>query len=196
MRSRAIEGYPNYEILEIGVVRNIKTGRIIEGSAGSKGYIIVKLYNNGKAKTVKMHRLVAEAFIPNLDNKPQVNHIDGVKSNNSVDNLEWVTNGENGKHAYDNGLRIMTDEWKSKISKSNTGKKKTQEAIDKIRKNNSQSKSVIQLDLDGLFVNRFSSTKEAERETGIRSSNISNCCHGKRRQAKGFKWVFAEDYNE
>lgn len=70
----------------------------------SKGYEIVDLYKNGKRKTVRVHRLVAEAFIPNNDNKPEVNHIDGNKHNNNVDNLEWVTKKENCRHAWNNNL--------------------------------------------------------------------------------------------
>lgn len=64
----------------------------------------VELWKDNKRKRVFIHRLVAEAFIPNPEGKPQVNHIDGDPSNNNVENLEWVTNSENVKHAYDNGL--------------------------------------------------------------------------------------------
>lgn len=69
------------------------------------GYKKVKLYKNGKMKTFSIHKLVAQAFIPNPENKPQVNHIDGNKSNNFYTNLEWVSCQENVEHAYINGLR-------------------------------------------------------------------------------------------
>lgn len=72
-----------------------------------KGYIRAALYSNSKSKLVAVHRMVASAFIPNINNDPQVNHKDGVKSNNIASNLEWCTNAENGQHAYEAGLKNM-----------------------------------------------------------------------------------------
>lgn len=68
------------------------------------GYVYVQLWNNAKYKNIRLHRLVAQTFIPNLENKPQINHIDGNKQNNRADNLEWCTQSENSKHAYKIGL--------------------------------------------------------------------------------------------
>ena len=73
--------------------------RILSGW-NDKGYVRCEL--NGK--NIRVHRLVGKAFVPNLENKPQINHIDGNKGNNHADNLEWCTNAENTQHAYDNGL--------------------------------------------------------------------------------------------
>ena len=70
----------------------------------NKKYGMVSYYDNGKQKRPYVHRLIAEAFIPNIDNKPQVNHIDGNPLNNKVENLEWVTAKENMQHAYKTGL--------------------------------------------------------------------------------------------
>jgi hypothetical protein len=69
-----------------------------------KGYLAVDLYDNGERKTKRVHRLVAEAFVPNPHGKPEINHIDGNRHNNKVSNLEWVTKKENCRHAWDNGL--------------------------------------------------------------------------------------------
>jgi|SRR5690606_24752201 len=196
MDFRIIKDFPNYAILEVGEVKNLKTGRILKSSPDNKGYMTVRLYNNGRAKTFKVHRLVAEYFIPNTENKPQVNHIDGDKSNNDILNLEWVTNSENQIHAIKTGLRVDTDEWRKNISNAHKGKRESEEVKERKRKGNPKNKSVIQLSVDGDFVRKYISTKEAERETGIRSSNIIECCKGRRRQAKGFKWVYEEDYQD
>jgi hypothetical protein len=90
-----IEGYNNYLIYETGDVFNNKKNRFLKPSKMKNGYIKVELCKNGKQKTFKIHRLVAEYYIPNPENKPEVNHIDGDKCNNSVENLEWNTRKEN-----------------------------------------------------------------------------------------------------
>lgn len=95
-----------YEINENGVLRNVKTKRIVKGYTENNGYQRVRIENKGIGGVVRtsIHQLVAEAFIPNPDNKPFINHIDCNKQNNCVDNLEWVTHSENMRHAYMNGL--------------------------------------------------------------------------------------------
>lgn len=99
----------NYEISNFGNVRNkFKKNLIFQGDNGH-GYKNVMLYNHQKRKVYYVHRLVANAFIPNPDNLPQVNHIDGNKSNNCVANLEWVTISENMIHASKNGLKNVTE---------------------------------------------------------------------------------------
>lgn len=94
-----IEGYEGlYQVSNLGRVYSCKSDRILKPS-GDK-YLHVALCTNNKPKTTLLHRLVAEAFISNPENKPQVNHIDGDKMNNMVDNLEWTTAQENINHAY------------------------------------------------------------------------------------------------
>lgn len=102
---REINGFPNYKVSNLGNIKNIATNKILGKFKDTKGYQITFLYANKKRKTIKVHRLVATYFIQNNMGKPQVNHIDGDKFNNKLDNLEWSTNGENGKHAWSTGLR-------------------------------------------------------------------------------------------
>lgn len=90
-----IEGYENYEVRPNGEVVNIKTGRALRPFKTKKGYLRVQLCNNNGYKNFRVHRLVAQAFIPNPDNLPCVNHKDEDKTNNNVENLEWCTHEYN-----------------------------------------------------------------------------------------------------
>jgi hypothetical protein len=99
----------HYEISNLGRLRRIsKTlkGGIINAKPQRDGYIVGDMSVNGFSKKYIIHRLVAIAFIPNPENKPEVNHINGIKGDNRVENLEWVTRSENTIHAYSTGLQI------------------------------------------------------------------------------------------
>ena len=96
---KSINGFENYSITKNGNILNTKTNRILKYVIDSSGYYQVNLYNNGKSKKFLIHRLVAIYFIPNFENKPQVNHINGIKTDNNVLNLEWNTSKENINHA-------------------------------------------------------------------------------------------------
>lgn len=91
-----------YKVSNLGNMMTYRgrTPRLLKQHANPKGYMITCLCVNRKSKTVVVHRLVAQAFIPNPENKPQVNHIDGKKANNVVSNLEWNTASENGLHSF------------------------------------------------------------------------------------------------
>lgn len=94
-----VKGYEElYQVSNLGRVKRVETDRILKVRVKRHGYLGVVLYNNSEPKHYIIHRLVAEAFIPNHENKPQVNHIDEDKTNNTVANLEWVTAKENANH--------------------------------------------------------------------------------------------------
>ena len=95
---KEINGYENYSVSTWGRVKNNLTGDILYQEKHDKGYVRVCLMRDKQKHHMKVHRLVAQAFIPNPESKPQVNHIDGNKRNNSYTNLEWVTDEENKAH--------------------------------------------------------------------------------------------------
>lgn len=96
-----------YQVSDLGRVKSLKFSklRLLKNSFDKDGYLLVSLYKNGKQKTITTHRLVAQSFIYNKDKKPQVNHINGIKDDNRVQNLEWNTSLENIRHSYKNGLK-------------------------------------------------------------------------------------------
>lgn len=136
---------------------------VIEDDSGTK-----------RRKFCLVHRLVAETFIPNFLNKPEVNHRNGNKADNNKSNLEWVTESENAMHAFETGLRVPQPNFKL----GNTNEKCC------------NSKPVLQLTLDGDVVQTFPSMSEAERQ-GFSQGNISAVIAGHRQKHKGFKWAFA-----
>ena len=102
---REIENYENYLVSDRGRVYSYYTKKFLKPRKNTDGYFQVVLCKNGIKKSHTIHRLVALAFIPNMFGKRTVNHMDGVKTNNFVSNLEWATYSENNQHAYDNGLQ-------------------------------------------------------------------------------------------
>ena len=106
-----IPGFPDYLISDHGHILSYKRGdwRYLNPYLGKNGYLYVNLRANNITIRRYIHRLVAETFIPNSENKPVVNHIDGDKTNNFVSNLEWCTDKENSKHAYALGLSRLPD---------------------------------------------------------------------------------------
>lgn len=148
-----IEDY-NYEISNEGVVRNLKTKEIKKSRAGgTSAYLLCQIYlTKGKRKNYLVHRLVAKYFIPNLYNKEQVNHIDGNKLNNHINNLEWLTPKENMKHAFDIGLY---KKFNNQVYKNKFGE---------------QHNRSIKIECNGIIYNGIS---EASRITGIPISTIS-----------------------
>ena len=116
------ETYNQFEVSNNGQLKNVITGTIYKQHINQEGYsqVCVSLGSRNKKKVFKIHKAVAEVFIPNDENKREVNHIDGNKQNNCENNLEWTTPSENVQHAFDNGLsrpKQGTDNSKAKLTK-------------------------------------------------------------------------------
>lgn len=171
---RTIKGYENYLIGNNGEVYNKKTQHSKRGTSNhsGKGYLYVDLYNLNKRKRIYIHRLVAEYFIPNPNNKHYINHKDGNSRNNNVDNLEWCTPLENVIHA-SKVIRTM-----QQYKKANEKRKKAVNMIDRFT---------------GGLVATFSSIREAERIMGISASNITACLKGRQKYTKDYLWCYVEE---
>lgn len=166
-----IKDYPNYMISNWGNVKSLNyrnTGeeKILKQIKNSKGYLQVGLYKNGKVKHYKVHRLVAEHFIPNPNNLPQIDHINTDRTDNRVENLQWCTSKENNNNPL---------------------------TIDKMKKNThfvKLSKPIIQFSKDGEFIRKWNSAMDVQRELGIYQTNISKCCKGKYKTVGGYIWRY------
>ena len=163
---RDVVGYEGlYKVSNLGNVKNCLSGRILKLCNDKDGYKIINLYKNGVRKTYGVHRLVSKAFLTNPNNLPQVNHKDEDKTNNRVDNLEWCD------------------------AKYNLNFGTAQE-----RKAKKISKSIVQFNKNGNFINEYQSAREAERKTGINQGNICRVCQGERKSAGGYVWKYKNDY--
>jgi hypothetical protein len=170
---RPIQGTKGFiEVSNEGRVRSLLRGepRILKTQTDNKGYHRIRVTIERDKRSYKVHREVAKAFIPNPERLPQVNHRDGNKDNNSVNNLEWVTNQENAIHAIKNGL------WDSVFESAQ-------------KENERRKKPVIGIDPEGKLM-RFESVSEAERH--LDSRHISDVLKAKRSHVKGWTFVYAE----
>lgn len=190
-----------YQVSNDGKVRSLnynRTGKkqILKQSMDRGGYKMVQLWKNNKKETCKVHRLVAQTFIPNPNNWPQVNHKDENKSNNHISNLEWCTQEYNSNYGTRN----------ERISVAMKGKPKTEQHRKKISENHAdfkgknhpnygKGKAVLMFTLDGQFIRRFDCIVDANEFLGKNrnSTGITNCIRGDAKTAYGYKWKYEED---
>lgn len=160
MKSKIIDNYSNYVIYEDGSIMSLNSNSLKKFFINESGYYTTMLSNEtAKKKNFKVHRLVAQNFVPNPENKPQVNHKNGIKTDNRVENLEWVTASENAIHAHKNGL--------SKISKLNNEISRKRLKL-RTGANNEGSKKVINIITNKIY----DSIREAAKENNINERTL------------------------
>lgn len=162
-----------FYISNMGRIKNIETGRVLKTAPNNKGYLTVNVTVNRVKRPLKIHRLVAKYFIPNPDNKEQVNHINCIKTDNRVENLEWVTNLENMRHAIEHG-RYKNGGYDGLL-----------------RHNEEMKKKIVATSLDGKQVINFNSISEAERY--FNSRHITDVLKGKRSKTKNFFFSYLKE---
>ena len=187
-----------YEISSLGRVKNLNyrgTGKekILKNTECSNGYLVIGLVKNGKLKTFYVHRLVAEAFIPNPEDKSCIDHINTIRNDNRIENLRWATHEENSNNPLTK--KKMSENHREQIGENN-------HMYGRIGENNPKSKPIVQINPNtNEVLNTYSGISEASRQTGFKHSNISACCNNKFNRPgnniyKGYKWMFLSDYEK
>lgn len=187
---RDIKGYPNYMVSNLGRVKSLnyhRTGRegILSNKKTIKGYLRITLSKNSIRKNYLIHRLVAEAFIPNPDNLPFINHKDENPSNNCASNLEYCDVLYNNNYGTRNkrisekhkGV-LFSEEHKNNLSKALTNRSEKSKPVLEIDKNTNE------------VIAEFPSVREVKRQFGYDQGFISACCRGENKSAYGFKWKY------
>ena len=177
---RAVKGYEGlYAVNNTGQVKSLfRYKKVLKPNVMKRGYCTVELFKDGQSKRLLIHRLVAEAFIPNPYNFPQVNHIDENPMNNSADNLEWCTakyNMNYGEGAKTRHLRIdYTTEKRKQIARENGKAKAVPVAQYK----------------EGNKICVYDNARIASNKTGVNHSHILDVANGKRKTAGGYVWMY------
>lgn len=165
-----------YSITKFGDVINKRFKKPLKKSLNRDGYEIVSLWDGNKKHTKSVHRLVADVYVDNPYNKPCVNHIDGNKTNNNADNLEWCTYSENEKHSY-----------------SKLGKKNAKAMTGHVGKLNAVSRPVWQYTVDNKFVKAHESCRQAGISINSNYKNIWNAASGIYKTSAGYIWRFENE---
>lgn len=181
---KSIEGYEGkYEVSNLGRVKSLqdnkgrKREQIVVVNIANNGYLYVNLWKTSRAKSKRIHRLVADAFCERHEGDECVNHKNGVKTDNRAENLEWCTYSYNTKHSYEKGLRKPT-----------RGEKDGMYGVH--GKDHPSSKPVLQFTLDGEFLREWENAIEAGKALNIRGASIQRCARGDRKTAFGYKWEY------
>lgn len=156
---RVVKEYDRYEVNQLGEIRHRQRKKVLTPRYNKGGYGYVNFNINGHRTNFAIHRIVANAFIPNPEHKLEVNHIDGNTKNNRADNLEWATSSENKIHAYK-----------------------------KEENHNVRGKRIIQYDLQGNYLATYSTIMAAAKAVGVTKGAISHCCCGVSKSSGGYIW--------
>jgi hypothetical protein len=181
-----------YEISNLGRVKSLS--RPVKTRAGGiriskeiimkqvpnkEEYLQVSLQRDLIASGQRVGRLVAEAFIANPENKPQVNHINGIRNDNREINLEWCTQSENIIHSFKYLNRTKSKPWLGKSGGEHCA-----------------SIPVLQFSIDGILIKKYAGIAEAARETGVNQIAIGNCCKGNQRHSGNYLWIYSSEFTE
>lgn len=185
-----------YQISSFGRVKSVKRKdknnhsvkeKIRKQSVDKDGYNWVKLYKNGVGKIFYIHRLVAQTFIPNPENKPCIDHINTNRTDNRVENLRWVTHKENSNNPITKQM-FLQNRFKIEKCKRVNKYKLSEEVINKIAK---KHKKPIGMYKDGILIKKFDSAVDAERENKeFNNVSISATCNGRLKTYRGYEWKF------
>lgn len=162
---KGVVGYEKYyEVSNLGRIKSLRKNKILLGRLNKRtGYQVINLYDGIKEITRTFHRLVTLAWIPNSENKDTINHKNGIKTDNRVENLEWCTQSENLQHAYDTGLH---------------------------KYHGKNGIEIFATEIKTGIEQEFSHTREASRILKLDPSSITKCCRGKLKAFRGYKFRY------